>query len=403
MVPSPFSSALRRVRTRVRPAITRSLALALPLGVALVLITTAAPRAAAALQPPTLPTGPLSSVGGAELSTTGIVAGTAPGIPAPPSVDLGSYVVADAATGRILAAKAPHWRLYPASTQKMLMALAVMPLLKPTQRFVATTHDMTPEPGGSAVGIVPGQTYTVADLWHGVFLRSGNDAVEMLANHAGGVPHVLSLMRVEAKKLGADDTTVVDTDGYDAPKQLSSAYDLTLMARAGLANPQFRSYCEMRSAPFPGKGHSTFELDTENRLMGMMPHVIGVKNGYTSMAEHTFVGAVDSGGHTVIVTAMRGGLDIYQDTAKLMDWGLKADGNVNAVGQLVSPRRPAPAKPVVAKDAHAAAPPVRRASDVNHGVPTWGWAAIGAGGVVVMSIAVIDARRRRRRVRYPRS
>lgn len=395
MVPRPFSPALRRARTRVRPAF-----ITFPLAAALVLIAGALPAHAAG-RVPARPRGPLSSVGGAELATDGVVAGTAPGIATPPSVDLGSYVVADATTGRILAAKAPHWRLYPASTQKMLMALSVMPLLKPGQKLVATSHDQAPEPDGSAVGIVPGQTYTVADLWHGVFLRSGNDAVEMLANHTGGVPHVLTLMRAEAKKLGANDTTVVDTDGYDARGQLSSAYDLTLMARAGLANPQFRSYCDMRSASFPGKGHASFQLDTENKLMGMMPDVIGVKNGYTTLAGHTFVGAVTSGGHTVIVTAMRGGLDIYEKTAQLMGWGLKADGHVSAVGQLIPQRQPAAAKPVVAKDAAAPGPAhhaARPSSD--DGVPAWGWAAIGAGAVLVMGIAVVDARRRRRGERY---
>ena len=48
-----------------------------------------------------------------------------------PSVHASSYVIADAGTGQVLAAKDPHGHFLPASTLKILTADTLMPVLKP--------------------------------------------------------------------------------------------------------------------------------------------------------------------------------------------------------------------------------------------------------------------------------
>ena len=48
-----------------------------------------------------------------------------------PAVPASAYVVADAGTGQVLAAKDPHGLLRPASTLKMLTAVTLVPLLNP--------------------------------------------------------------------------------------------------------------------------------------------------------------------------------------------------------------------------------------------------------------------------------
>jgi D-alanyl-D-alanine carboxypeptidase (penicillin-binding protein 5/6) len=259
----------------------------------------------------------------------------------PPSVTADSYLVADFDSGRILAAKNPHARLHPASTQKILTALALIPVLDPAMVHTAVPADIADfavsEPGGSAVGIRPGLSYHVSDLWNSVFLRSGNDAIATLVALAGGLPKTLGLMRDTAKLLHAADTSVVNADGYDADGQLSSAYDLALMARAGLADPSFRAYCSLRRATMPSQSGATYEIDSENRLLGAYPGMIGVKNGYTTLAKHTFVGAAQRGSRTLIVTIMGAGPDIYQQTAKLLDWGFAAASAPDpALGTLVA-------------------------------------------------------------------
>ncbi|GAA1998755.1 D-alanyl-D-alanine carboxypeptidase [Catenulispora subtropica] len=294
----------------------------------------AGPAVAAAAPSPTTPTSPASTPLGPTV--------TAPGTPPiPADVQAGAFVLADQATGLVLAERAPHQKLRPASTLKVLTALALLPKLDPAAVHVAVPDDLADftknEPGGSAVGVKPGLSYRVSDLWNGVFLRSGNDAVATLARMAGGVPATVDLMRQTAQRLHADDTTVVNADGYDADGQLSSAYDLALMARAGLMDPGFRAYCSLQRARFPSVNGTTYEIDNENRLLGKYQGMIGVKNGYTSLAHHTFVGAAQRNGRTLVVSVFDAGTDIYQQTAKLLDWGFGVAAGGPGVDQLTTP------------------------------------------------------------------
>jgi D-alanyl-D-alanine carboxypeptidase (penicillin-binding protein 5/6) len=290
--------------------------------------------AAAAPSEPTTPASPSSTPLGPTVTPPGTP-------PVPADVQAGAFVLADQATGAVLAERAPHQKLRPASTLKVLTALALLPKLDPAAVHLAVPDDLADlakdEPGGSAVGVKPGLSYRVSDLWNGVFLRSGNDAVATLARMAGGVPATVDLMRQAAQRLHAADTTVVNADGYDADGQLSSAYDLALMARAGLLDPGFRAYCSLQRAKFPSVNGTTYEIDNENRLLGKYQGMIGVKNGYTSLAHHTFVGAAERNGRTLVVSVFDAGTDIYQQTAKLLDWGFGVPAATPGVDQLTAP------------------------------------------------------------------
>ncbi|WP_443044714.1 hypothetical protein [Streptomyces sp. DHE17-7] len=109
---------------------------------------------------------------------------------------------------------------------------------------------------------VEGGTYRVSDLWNGVFLNSGNDAVHVLASLTGGWRATAARMQAEARALGAFDTHVRSPDGYDAPGQVSSAYDLAVFGRAGLRNPDFARYCAKVDALFPGQDGEAYGIMT---------------------------------------------------------------------------------------------------------------------------------------------
>ncbi|KIF06026.1 D-alanyl-D-alanine carboxypeptidase, partial [Streptomyces sp. RSD-27] len=297
----------------------------------------------------------MSTVGGARLGQPGTQVNLLPGAPALPANLSGrSWIVADAETGEVLAAHNAHWRLPPASTLKMLFADTVLPALPKDQVHHVTNEDMDGVgPGSSLVGIKEDLDYSVHDLWLGVFLRSGNDAVHVLSAMNGGVEKTVKDMQAHAEELQAMDTHVVSPDGYDAPEQVSSAYDLTLIARSGLQKQDFREYCGTASARFPGRQEAGrpreyFEIRNTNRLMtgagGISPYkgIAGVKNGNTTMAGSTFTGAAQRGDKKLLVTVMnpdRGGLNsVYEETADLFDWGFAALGKVKPVGELVPPK-----------------------------------------------------------------
>ena len=78
---------------------------------------------------------------------------TRPALPA--GLAAAGWLVADAGTGEVLAARDPHGRYYPASTLKTLTLLTLAPLLDPAQVVVGTAEDENIE--GSRVGLVAGR------------------------------------------------------------------------------------------------------------------------------------------------------------------------------------------------------------------------------------------------------
>ncbi|WP_217249974.1 D-alanyl-D-alanine carboxypeptidase family protein [Streptomyces sp. AC602_WCS936] len=302
------------------------------------------------------------------------------GAPEVPDVSALSWVVADAGTGDVLAAHDAHRKLPPASTLKTLFALTVLPVLPGGIRHEVSADELSGiGPGSSLVGVVEGHTYRVSDLWNGVFLNSGNDAVHVLASLTGGWRATAARMQAEARALGARDTHVRSPDGYDAPGQVSSAYDLAVFGRAGLRNPDFARYCAKVDAMFPGRDGDSYGIMNTNRLLtgadGVEPYpgLIGIKNGYTSNAGNTLIAAARRDGRTLVVTVMNpqegGGHAVYEEARALLDWGFEADGRVDPVGSLV----PASARPRQGPEAVPASVTTARPSRDDAG-----WAETGA-------------------------
>ncbi|MDH6140765.1 D-alanyl-D-alanine carboxypeptidase (penicillin-binding protein 5/6) [Kitasatospora sp. GP30] len=324
-----------------------------------------------------------------------------------------SWLVADADTGDVLAAYRPHLRLPPASTLKMLFADVVLPKFPRD-----TVHRVMPEDlagmgaGSSLVGVKEDLDYTVQDLWRGVFLPSGNDAVHVLAHMNGGVDQTVREMNQKARALGAADTEVVSPDGYDEDGQLSSAYDLTLFAREGLRNADFRSYCGTKDAQFPGAvdkatgQRASFGIQNTDRLLGKYPGLIGVKNGYTSNAGSTFVGAAQRDGRTLLVAVMHPDtyMKVYDETAALLDWGFAAGNQAHPIGTLVAPQptpTPAPSAAASASPTTGRVPTVQASASNVRTVGAGDWAVIGAAALCASAAGWLLNRHRRRNAGQP--
>ncbi|MET8791400.1 serine hydrolase [Streptomyces pseudogriseolus] len=317
------------------------------------------------------------------------------GAPEVPDLSARSWLVADADTGEVLAAHDAHRRLPPASTLKTLFALTVMPALPSGIR-----HRVDPEelegigPGSSLVGVAEYRTYRVSDLWNGVFLNSGNDAVRVLAALSGGWRATAERMEEKARDLGARDTRVTSPDGYDEPGQVSSAFDLAVFGRAGLRSPEFAEYCGRAEASFPARDGGSYPIVNTNRLLtgadGVAPYrgLIGVKNGYTSHAGNTLVAAARRDGRTLVATVMNPRSDdafaVYEEARTLLDWGFDAAGHVTPVGSLDALRSAPPGGPEA--DAVAVPASASRRDDAGDR-PVW-WAITGAGLLGGAGVAV---------------
>src|SRR5579863_6190912 len=130
--------------------------------------------------------GSASPVGGPELAGKGVLVNdpshAAPGLP---GVAASAWVVADAGTGQVLAAKDPHGWYRPASTLKMLTAVALIPLLNPDGMVTASKQATSAVP--NVVGLVAGRAYKISDLFTALLTISANDAAIALTQATGSL------------------------------------------------------------------------------------------------------------------------------------------------------------------------------------------------------------------------
>lgn len=394
--------AERRERTSLRRALT---SITIPLAAASLV---AAPALAAA--PATAAAPPEDTVGGPQLAGRGVVVNQAQGVPAPPKIKAGSYLVADADTGDVLAARDPHGRYLPASTIKTLTALALVSRLDPKRQVRPSQQACDVE--GTKVGLTPKMRYKVSDLFHAMLMMSANDAAVTLAEANGGMRKTLADMNAEAKRINAHDTLAGSPNGLDKDLGLSvrtqhtSAYDLALILREGMKNPGYRSYMQAIDYKFPappskkerkkGKKVGGYPIHTHNHMLPgerqSYAGMLGGKNGYTVAAQQTFVAQARRGGHTMVVSLMKADRPPSAYAAKLLDWGFAARGKVQPVGVLVAPGTPKTAK----KDnAQGMLPDAPLASDGTDRA----WMLVGGGTVgalLAMAVLFVVLRRRRR-------
>jgi D-alanyl-D-alanine carboxypeptidase (penicillin-binding protein 5/6) len=338
------------------------------------------------------------AIGGSLLSGRGVIVNAARSVPSLPRVHASAFVIADAGTGQVLAAKDPHGWYLPASTLKMLTAITLIPLLSPDALVVASTMATSTTP--NVVGLLPGHPYKISALFTALLTISANDAAIALTQAVGSYSQGMTLINAEARHLQADDTVAVDPNGLDAPGQHTSAYDLALFARQALGMPAFLKYDETTGGLFQVKRHKVVGLYNQNTLLTSYPGAIGGKIGWTSAAGATYVGMARRHGVTLVVTLLHcPSLTEITTAETLLNWGFTADGKVSPVGTLVGPLQPAtPGAPA------AAAPrpsPIVRAA-VHHSVAGPSAAAAAAFSCVAVTLAmlgIVYTRRQRFRSR----
>jgi len=410
---------LRRAHAAARAAVALAAALATGLGLAAVPPAAAAGSAAgvaaspaASLPPASVPGAPLPStyrpaaapspsaraIGGAQLAGRGVIVDyPSSSVPRLPAVQASAFVVADADTGQVLAAKDPHGWYRPASTLKVLTAITLIPLLNPNATVVASKQATSTV--ANVVGLVAGRAYKISDLFTALLTISANDAAIALAQATGSFGEGMALINAEARHLQADDTAAVDPNGLDAPGQHTSAYDLALIARQALRLPAFLTYDQTIAARFVVARHKAVTLVNQNTLITTYPGAIGGKIGWTSAAGATYIGMARRHGVTLIVTLLHcPALTEISSAEKLLTWGFAADGKVNPVGTLVGPlQRPhAP---------RAARPTARAAQGAARPRPAASRSVLAAAGfscIALLAAGLGVAHNRRQRSRRAR-
>jgi serine-type D-Ala-D-Ala carboxypeptidase (penicillin-binding protein 5/6) len=351
---------------------------------------------AGSLAPPPLPV-PAQPVGGPRMGECGNVIPL--GAPAPPGVeDSVSWIIADLDSGAVLAARSPHARERPASCLKILTSLVIMDKLDMNTQVQGTEADA--DAPGSRVGIGPGGTYTVHQLFTGLILNSGNDAANALARQLGGVPATLRDMSATAAAMGALDTRPTSPSGLDAPGMSTSAYDLALFYRQAIKQPVFAEISRTRLFDWPGRGDLPgFQISNDNHMLTEYPGTFGGKTGFTDDARHTRITAAERHGRRLVVVQMRGEthpVPIDTQAARLLDYGFALPADTPAVGQLVTEAPLAPGTDAAAGQDSAATALTAGSTTTDQPAenPRAALAVIGGGALLGALLSVLVARRR---------
>jgi D-alanyl-D-alanine carboxypeptidase (penicillin-binding protein 5/6) len=276
-------------------------------------------------------------VGGSQLAGTGIVVNY-PSAAARrlPRVPASAYVIADATTGQVLAARDPHGFFPPASTLKVLTAITLIPLLSPDAEVITSRRAASVQP--NIVGLVVGRRYQVAALFKALLLISANDAAVALAQASGSFDRGIALMNALARRLQAYDVVARQPNGLPAAGQHVSAYDEALIARRALSMPAFMKYDSLLAARFQLKRRKWVTLVNQNALLTDYRGGIGGKIGWTVRAKATYIGMARRNGVTLVVTVLHcAPLQEITSAERLLNWGFAMDGKVRPVGMLVPP------------------------------------------------------------------
>jgi D-alanyl-D-alanine carboxypeptidase (penicillin-binding protein 5/6) len=375
----------------MRPVLANTVLAAV--GAVLAAAALAAPAAAASPSPAAI--GP--AIGGAQLSGRGVLVNYPPGsVPRLPKIKASAWVIADAGTGQVLAAKDPHGWFRPASTLKVLTAISLIPALNPNAMVVASKQATTVSP--NIVGLLAGHSYKVSDLFTALLTISANDAAMALAQATGSLSQGMTVINAEARHLQADDTVAITPNGLDAPGQHTSAYDLALFARQGLNMPAFLKYDQTTSAQFKISKKKSVGLWNQNSLLATYPGALGGKIGWTAAAGATYVGMARRHGVTLIVTLLHcPALTEINAGKSLLNWGFAVDGKVRPVGTLVGPLpppAPSPSRPA-RSDQQGAGQQADRAQSVGSGPSALAAAGFSCVALLAAGIGFAYSRRQR--------
>lgn len=211
---------------------------------------------------------------------------------AKPSVTASSVYAVDYTNGKVIYSRRAKSRFYPASTVKLLTGLVVLDNMKLDDRVRISRNAASVEP--TRAGLTEGAYYTVEDLLSVLLATSANDAGVALAEAvAGSEKDFAKIMNEKAKRLGAKRSNFTNSTGLPDEKQLTTAYDMSIITRAAFSNSFIYSVMGKKYVTIKGSDQKEIRRRNHNKLLWRLdyPRVLG-KTGYTIAARHCYAGIV---------------------------------------------------------------------------------------------------------------
>jgi len=235
----------------------------------------------------------------------------------PPEITAQGVFIFDPSSSVELWEKNSHWRFLPASTTKMMTALVTLEHFQLDD--ILTVPKVVDE--GQDIKLFPGERMTAETLLYGLLVASANDAAQTLAaSYPAGKEAFVWKMNQKAEELSLRETHFTNPSGLDEPEHFSSPFDLAILAKYAMSNPEFRQIVQTQEiilTDIDGKG--VHKIGNINQLLSKVDGVIGVKTGWTEEAGECLVAYVERDGREVVVVVL-GSRDRFGETEKLINW-----------------------------------------------------------------------------------
>lgn len=229
-------------------------------------------------------------------------------------------------SGQVLFEKDSHQKLPIASLTKIMTAIVALENKETADLLTVSERAAGMEP--DKMYLKPGEKLTLKELLEGIFLVSGNDASEVLAEGSTGRrEEFISLMNSKADQLGMKNSLFInpsglEEDGLSEPGKLiehySTAYDVALMSRFAIKKWPFLVDISSKPEIFipENSTHQAYQLYNGINLLTTYPGVLGFKTGFTPEAGLTLVTLARRGEYEVVGVLL--GSTNRRDDAKLL-------------------------------------------------------------------------------------
>jgi D-alanyl-D-alanine carboxypeptidase (penicillin-binding protein 5/6) len=173
------------------------------------------------------------------------------------------------------------------------------------------------------MGLSPGERLTLRQLLDGLFLDSGNDAAEALAQGIVPRDRFIRQMNQKAQSIGLTARHFVNPSGLDSPGHGMSAHDLAhVAAYLDKYYPALASIAATRDIAIPASAtHKAFYPHNLNALLGVYPGVNGLKTGLTDDAGGCMLATATRGGRHLIAVVLNATGVSAADAAVLLNYG----------------------------------------------------------------------------------
>lgn len=219
-----------------------------------------------------------------------------------------SAILIEASTGKIIFEKNSHEKLAPASMTKMMSMLIIVESVEKGiigWDDMVTASENASKMGGSQILLETGEQMSVSDLFKGVAVASGNDAVIALAEAVAGTEEeFVSMMNARAKELGLTDTIFKNPHGLDDANHYSSAHDMMLIAKELVKHEKVLEYTSIYEDYLRKGTPKELWLVNTNKLTRFYPGVDGLKTGFTDTAGYCLTATAKKNGMRLIAVVM---------------------------------------------------------------------------------------------------